>query len=244
MFVVCEMSTYKMYSGYTSLQNDLIKLLNGVSTKDDSDPEYTNDDIEEESTPEITTAEVISKTIHNVGTKTTDSDFEEQYPLDTDIKGGADIIGLVSNILEGGGIHTNNSSADEIVTDTTLVRDEANTDMSDLKTPQSETTNNPIKDIVNEVLETQPLNKDTDASEVITNIFLEENAVESESSESYESDYDMDDQDDTKYAEIIKDIRSAQTASKSNLTLKGGSIKAPTNVRIINAYPWILKAHA
>lgn len=238
------MSSYKTYSGYTSLQTDLMKLLNGVAynTSLHSSGNESNDS--DTSNEEITanTTDVISDVVQN--------HFEEQYEIDTDITGGADIVGLVSNILEGGGLTTQDSKhTDEpevITTDATLIRDPTNNITSQVVSTAQES--NPIKNIVSEVLETKGSNKETDGQEVISNIFLEDSNHRTQddsyhsSSSSSEEVSDDSDEDDTKYAEIIKDIRSAQYVSKANLSLKGGAIKSPNNVRIINAYPWILKS--
>lgn len=213
---------------------------NNDIVKNESDSEYSSD---VDDVKEATVAEVISDTIHAANTtqQINDDEFEELYEVDTNIKGGTDIIGLVGNILEGGNMptepqqehHVQFDLAQQEPTDVTLVRAEVDPELV-----ETESSNANIKSIVSEVLE-------TDGTDVISNIFLEENSADNSSSshdsfEEYESDDDAN--DDTKYAEIIKDIRSAQSVTKSKLSLKGGSVKAPSNVRIINAYPWILKS--
>ena len=220
----------------SSLQTELLKLLNGDNPLEETLPEESTDDKKE-----IDIENVITDEVQNA-----------------DLKGGDNIEGMIANILTGGDKSTkiDNQTSEQDIIGNILLEDEKNVD--EQKTPEQSINESLIEGGEDstisggkknnssnaETFDINDNNDEEDHTEEQANIQTnsEEEHNDSSSLSEYDSseysDISSDESDnDEKYVSVIKEFTTPAPALTGGLV---GSSQPNTRIRIIPMFPYIL----
>lgn len=205
-----------LIGGPSSLQNELLRLLSD-KLSDKSEPENkpeSKPEPEPENKPEnVEIKEVITDAISK-------QNKDDAKYVNSDMNGGTNIVGMIDNILAGGGLgnesETSNSSSNT----------SSNSSSNSAKSPE---------DSIREILEQR-----TDEGETLEGGNASPFSLEEEEEQS-DTSSDEDDEIQGKYIKIISEMRDNNSSTIST-QLTGGNVESVKRVKVLNMYPWILKS--
>ena len=246
----------------STLQNELIQLLS--KQYDDKENNVSNTNIKDDAdnvknilTKNKSKQKTLSKSnkvdLNNVIEKTmVKHDSDELRTVNPDLSGGANILGLVENILAGGSLNdtvkndiTNKNSqieegADVIHKILSDNKDSINGGTTVKSSYESHDSYEPFALKNNNMM----AHSDTSDSEEDS----DEDSDESDGDSDDDSDKNIDDKDidsyepfgSNKYIKIIREMKELDDLNATKLT--GGNVKSVERIKILNMFPWILKS--
>lgn len=251
------MSINNLVDGST-LQNELIQLLSKQYNDKEDNVSNTNIKIDADNVKNILTKnkskqKALSKNnkvdLNNVIEKTmVKHDSDELRTVNPDLSGGANILGLVENILAGGSLNdtvkndvTNKNSQIEEGADVIhkILSDNKdsinggttknNYESHDSYEPFSLKNNNMMahSDVSDSEEDTDDDSEDTDDDS-------DDKTSDDKDSDSYEPF------GNNKYIKIIREMKELDDLNATKLT--GGNVKSVERIKILNMFPWILKS--
>lgn len=252
------MSINNLVDGST-LQNELIQLLSKQYDDKENNVSNTNIKVDADNVKNILTKtkskqKTLSKSnkvdLNNVIEKTmVKHDSDEIRTVNPDLSGGANILGLVENILAGGSL--NDSVKNDVTNNNSPIEEGADVIHKILSDN---------KDSINGGTTVNSSNYEFhDSYEPFTlksnNLMAHSDTSDSEEDSDEDSD-DSDDSDDktsedkdidsyepfgnNKYIKIIREMKELDNLNATKLT--GGNVKSVERIKILNMFPWILKS--
>ena len=221
------MTVNYLIGGSTSLQNELLKLLG------------ENEEIQP---PEKEETVKLNDVIKDAVVK---QNIEDAKFVNSDMSGGTNIVGLVENILAGGGLNNKDekqvSNKDEKQVSNSIISGEeiiGNILIEGGDRADNENSGE-IKDIDKEngLVEEDKYISDDDISDESKDI-----SSNSDDDSTNENSDDSDDEFGNQYIKIINEMRNYNNPDHQNLSLSGGSVKTVNRVKVLNMFPWILKS--
>lgn len=215
------MTVNYLIGGSTSLQNELLKLLGEdqeIKSSTNKDTKSSSDDVDKSSTSKETME--LNNIIKDAVIQ---QNIEDAKFVNSDMSGGTNIVGLVENILAGGGL--NNDMNEKQNNNATVTGEEIIGNI--LIEGGNEVYNNSSKEI-------KKIDKESSH---------EEEDEEESSQEDEEDEEDDEEEINSNYIKIINEMRNYNDNSdQQNISLSGGSVKTAKRVKILNMFPWILKS--
>ena len=229
-----------LFGGSVGLQNELLKLLNNPSLislneelpndninrfNDDSVVPTNNNGGNNES---VTTDEIIEDAI---------ASNKNQEDINPDITGGRSISAMIDNVMSGGNVNTENGISPQI-TDSSKTLEEifefkggenVEVDTIDIKEINENTSTN---DSNSSMSSSQSEDSDEEDERDLPPIEYPDDPLN--------TPLDGDKEFSKRYIKLINEIK--QPFEKKNLPLIGGSKSPAKRVKIINAFPYILKS--
>lgn len=231
------MTVNYLIGGSTSLQNELLKLLGEnqeIESSTNKDTKSPSDNVDQSSTSEET-----MKLNNVIKDAVIQQNIEDAKFVNSDMSGGTNIVGLVENILAGGGLNNNidekqnNNAAitgEEIIGNILIEGGDRvdNENSGEIKEIDKES---------GQVEEDKYISDDdiSDGSKDISS-----NSDDDDSAN--ENSDDSDDEFGNQYIKIINEMRNYNNSDHQNISLSGGSVKTAKRVKILNMFPWILKS--
>ena len=259
------MSINNLVDGST-LQNELIQLLSKQYDDKENNVSNTNIKVDADNVKNILTKnkskqKSLSKNnkvdLNNVIEKTMiKHDSDELRIVNPDLSGGANILGLVENILAGGSLNdtvkndvTNKNSQIEEGAD--VIHKILSDNKDSINGGTTVNSNYEFHDSYEPfALKSNNLMAHSDISD------SEEDTDEDTDDSNEDSDGDSDDSDDktnddkdsdsyepfgnNKYIKIIREMKELDDLNATKLT--GGNVKSVERIKILNMFPWILKS--
>ena len=207
----------------SSLQSELLNLLNGTNDAHDDNPLAGGSEVP----------------IENVLEASNDA------PTNSDLKGGDNIQGMLENILTGGNKKSNDVPEDKNTSESTIIEnillEDEKSDKEQSKSPE---------DAINEILiqgsgddkieggDKEEKQSDAEEFDVLnesdddTQSKTSDTSSEDESEPSDDSDYS-----DNEFVEVIKEFTAAPPTLTGGLV---GSSNPSSRIRIVNMFPYIL----
>lgn len=218
-FILIKMTVNYLIGGSTSLQNELLKLLGEKEEIQSSEKEET-----------VKINEIIKDAVVK-------QNIEDAKFVNSDMSGGTNIVGLVENILAGGGLNNSDEKQNNnlVGTGEEIIGQILIEGGNRVDNENSEE----IKDIDKEnglVEENRYVSDDdiSDGSNIPSN---------SDEDSTNENSDDSDDEFGNQYIKIINEMRNYNDdPDHQNLSLSGGSVKTVNRVKVLNMFPWILKS--
>ena len=257
------MSINNLVDGST-LQNELIQLLSKQYNDKEDNVSNTNIKIDADNVKNILTKnkskqKALSKNnkvdLNNVIEKTmVKHDSDELRTVNPDLSGGANILGLVENILAGGSLNdtvkndvTNKNSqieegADVIHKILSDNKDSINGGTTVNSNYEFHDSYEPFALKNNNLMAHSDTSDSEEDSDEYSEDSDEDNDVDSE-----DNDEDIDTKNidgyepfgNNKYIKIIREMKELDDLNTSKLT--GGNVKSVERIKILNMFPWILK---
>ena len=239
------MTVNYLIGGSTSLQNELLKLLGEKEEIQPSDKEETQPSDKEETQPSDKEETVkLNDVIKDAEVK---QNIEDAKFVNSDMSGGTNIVGLVENILAGGGLNDKDekqvSSKDEKQVNNSVISGEEI--IGNILIEGGDRVDNENSG------ETKNIDKETGVVEedkYISDDDISDGGkdISSNSDDDYSTNENSDDSDDelgNQYIKIINEMRNYNSnPDHQNLSLSGGSVKSVNRVKVLNMFPWILKS--
>lgn len=256
------MSINNLVDGST-LQNELIQLLSKQYNDKEDNVSNTNIKIDADNVKNILTKnkskqKALSKNnkvdLNNVIEKTMiKHDSDELRTVNPDLSGGANILGLVENILAGGSL--NDTVKNDVTNKNSQIEEGADVIHKILSDN---------KDSINGGTTVNSNYEFHDSYEPFAlksnNLMAHSDVSDSEEDSDEDSDGDSDDSDDdiydkniddrdvdsyepfgnNKYIKIIREMKELDDLNATKLT--GGNVKSVERIKILNMFPWILKS--
>ena len=230
------MTVNSLIGGSSTLQYELLKLLGGteenVNENENSDNEMHK---KSKKTKQVNESKQDNENIeleNIIKDSINKQNIEDTKYVNSDMTGGANIVGLVENILAGGNLN--------------------NTNESEIK----DTSNNAMisgEDIIGNILIEGGSNKsstndlDSELDKLSESYDASDNASDSASDDMSDnasdnmSDSMSDTESDNKYIKIINEMKMFNESNDS-ITLTGGNSQHVQHVKVLNMFPWILKS--
>lgn len=236
------MTVNYLIGGSTSLQNELLKLLGEdqeIESSTNKDTKSSSDDVDKSSEKEETVK--LNDVIKDAEVK---QNIEDAKFVNSDMSGGTNIVGLVENILAGGGLNNKDekqvSSKDEKQVNNSVVSGEEIIGNILIEGGDKVDNENSVE-IKNTDKDTDKVKKDNSDDK---NKGISSNSDDDYSTnENSDEDEDEEDEFGNKYIKIINEMRNYNSNSDNqNLSLSGGSVKSVNRVKVLNMFPWILKS--
>lgn len=255
------MSINNLVDGST-LQNELIQLLSKQYNDKEDNVSSTNIKIDADNVKNILTKnkpkqKTSSKNnkvdLNNVIEKTmVKHDSDELRTMNPDLSGGANILGLVENILAGGSL--NNTVKNDVTNKNSQIEEGADVIHKILSDN---------KDSINGGTTVNSSYNSHDSYEPFSlksNIMAHSDISDSEEDTDEDTDDSNEDSDDdiydkniddrdidsyepfgnNKYIKIIREMKELDDLNATKLT--GGNVKSVERIKILNMFPWILKS--
>ena len=251
------MSINNLVDGST-LQNELIQLLSKQYGDKEDNVSNTNIKIDADNVKNILTKnkskqKTLSKStkvdLNNVIEKTMiKHDSDELRTVNPDLSGGANILGLVENILAGGSLNdtvkndvTNKNSqieegADVIYKILSDNKDSINGGTTVNSNYESHDSYEPFSLKNNNMMAHSDISdseEDTDEDTDDSNEDSDDDVYDKNIDDSYEPF------GNNKYIKIIREMKELDDLNAAKLT--GGNVKSVERIKILNMFPWILK---
>lgn len=239
------MTVNYLIGGSTSLQNELLKLLGEnqeIESSTNKDTKSPSDNVDQPSTNKETIE--LNNVIKDAVIQ---QNIEDAKFVNSDMSGGTNIVGLVENILAGGGLNNDmnenekqNKDMNEKQNNNAAVSGEEI--IGNILIEGGKRVDNINSEEIKEIdKETGQVEEDKYISDEDTIDGSEEKNISSNSDE--DSADDDDDELDSQYIKIINEMRNYNDNSDhQNISLSGGSVKTAKRVKILNMFPWILKS--
>lgn len=253
------MSINNLVNGST-LQNELIQLLSKQYGDEENNVSNTNIKVDADNVKNILTKnkskqKSLSKSnkvdLNNVIEKTViKHDSDELRTVNPDLSGGANILGLVENILAGGSL--NDTVKNDVTNNNSQIEEGADVIHKILSDN---------KDSINGGTTVNSNYEFHDSYEPFTlksnNLMAHSDTSDSEEDSDEDSDGDSDEDSDdknnedkdidsyepfgnNKYIKIIREMKELDDLNATKLT--GGNVKSVERIKILNMFPWILKS--
>ena len=220
------MTVNYLIGGSTSLQNELLKLLGENEEIQPSEKEET-----------VKLNDVIKDAVVK-------QNIEDAKFVNSDMSGGTNIVGLVENILAGGGLNNKDekqvSNKDEKQNNNSVVSGEEIIGNILIEGGDRVDNENSGEIKENGLVEEDKYVSDDDISDGSKDI----SANSDDDDSTNENSDDSDDEFGNQYIKIINEMRNYNNNNPDhqNLSLSGGSVKTVNRVKVLNMFPWILKS--
>lgn len=231
------MTVNSLIGGSSTLQNELLKLLNETeetkTTETTKETKNENNEMHEESKESkkskqddenVELENIIKDSINK-------QNIEDAKYVNSDMTGGTNIVGLVENILAGGNLNNTNESEIKDTTNNAMMSGEdiIGNILIEGGNDKSKTENIDLDSELNK------LNDDSEYDKLSESYDVSDNMSDNM------SDNASDTEVDNKYIKIINEMKMFNE-SNDYISLTGGNSRHVQHVKVLNMFPWILKS--
>lgn len=230
------MTVNSLIGGSSTLQNELLKLLNGTEENETIEvTENENNEMHEESKESkkskqddenVELENIIKDSINK-------QNIEDAKYVNSDMTGGTNIVGLVENILAGGNLNNQNESEIKDTTNNAMISGE-----DIIGNILIEGGNDKSKsEIIDLDSELNKLNDDSEYDKLSESYDVSDDMSNDASDNASDDDTEV----DNKYIKIINEMKMFNESNDS-ISLIGGNSEHVQRVKVLNMFPWILKS--